>query len=151
MDMVKWDESLILGVEDIDADHQDLVACLNGLSNATFANDASTSIGPALQKLVDRAREHFRSEETLMARVDYPGLAAQRSEHETLLVSVLMFQQRAQEGGSASISSENLVSLTSWLVHHITDADKDFARFILRSQAAARGEPCSAAVGLRAA
>lgn len=136
MEMIEWDGSLLLGVEDMDSDHHDLVVCFNDLSLANFTGEDVAVVSVILQKLVDHTREHFRHEEALMRRYAYPNIDSHKQEHETLLFSVLMFQQRALEADKHPISGRNLMFLASWLLNHIMEADKVFARFILQARVA---------------
>ncbi len=72
--------SLMTGVEQIDAEHQDLVMAINRIGAA----EQEGSLPDTLQRLGefrDLIKEHFESEERYLLLVKYPGASAHAKHH----------------------------------------------------------------------
>ena len=78
MPMVKWNDSYLLGVMEIDKHHQHLVELLNKTHEEFMKGAPAESIGAVLDKLINYATYHFISEEQLMVKIGDPGLAEHR-------------------------------------------------------------------------
>jgi hemerythrin-like metal-binding protein len=83
-----------------------------------------------VQKLIDKATEHFRREEHLMEAYRYPEAKVHRSEHLML--------QRTIETTLSRLSAEHHPitedvpkNLKSWLTNHIRTADRQLDRFLI--------------------
>lgn len=147
MESIEWDESMALGVRDIDDEHRSLVDCYNRVFQAIFSRNEPAIVETALQTLLDHTRDHFLSEEALMEGIDYPGLATHRAEHQALLFSATMFQQGMLADGGKPISIQRLSFLRSWVLTHMMTTDRELARHLLRAgpQAAAPENQITAA------
>jgi hemerythrin len=125
----RWSDELLTGEPLVDLQHKTLfemvealrVAIESGLEQAIFAD--------SLFATLLYATEHFRDEEALMARVEYPGLAAQQRMHAA-------FASDAGEMAKAyaerqSVSAEVLHDfLSDWLDNHVRTQDALLARFL---------------------
>lgn len=83
----------------------------------------------ALEELADLAREHFRHEEDLMRAINYPDLAAHRSEHALLLAEFVEMVRDLERQSITQLDADTLMSLHHWLVGHMVGADKDYADY----------------------
>jgi hemerythrin len=107
-----------------------LVETLNDLHAAMMKGQAQTVTGPLLKKLVDYTRDHFSSEEYMMASVNYPGLAVHRIKHRDLTKQVEEFIGRF-ERGEIRINLELLNFLNDWLTTHIQKEDKEYSPWLI--------------------
>ena len=129
MPMVKWDDSYLLGVLEVDKHHRHLVELLNQTSDE-FSNGATAeSIGAVLNKLINYATYHFISEERLMTDIGYPGLAEHREEHDRFTRRVVEIQTDFHSGNK-NLSVEVLLFLKNWLTNHILKTDAQYGKFI---------------------
>ena len=131
MATIGWTDSLVLGIDEIDADHRQLITCYNDLLAACAAGVEASDFNDALAKLIAHTAYHFKHEEALMERSGYVDLDAHRVEHEVLHSSVRMLHKKTISENSRAMNSYALTFLWSWLVDHIVDADKRFAGFLL--------------------
>jgi len=127
---IRWDESLSIGIKEIDDDHQELIGYFNRLFAACFASAGPSIIADTLAKLVDYTKYHFQREQTLMNKEGYPGFAPHKERHDDFIRTVLKFQERAQSESGQSISNDTLEFLQFWIVNHIMESDKAFANYI---------------------
>lgn len=147
MSLTLWQERWTLGIDLMDTEHQCLVKTLAEIS-ARFAmpplapNDLDAS-GPGpgecapppecgdlidvLDGLAELAREHFKHEEDLMRAINYPDLAAHRSEHALLLAEFIEMVRDLERQSVTHLDANSMKSLHQWLVGHMVGADKDYA------------------------
>jgi len=101
------------------------MAALNELHAAMMKGQAQGATGPLLNKLMDYTRDHFSTEERLMAESKYAGLAEHRGKHQELTRKVREFVARYQKGDQA-MYLPLLEFLRDWLATHIQREDRDF-------------------------
>ncbi|MEI6559115.1 MAG: hemerythrin family protein [Rhodospirillaceae bacterium] len=118
-------------------DHIELYRILGELrlSGVRSADDAAVrerkraATLDVMQRLIEESRAHFRREEALMARYDYPAARAHKDDHLVLLMSIeVYFAQVA--AGSVPATDEVSDYLKTWLTSHIRNADHLLERFL---------------------
>lgn len=122
---VTWNDSWVIGVKQIDAQHMNLVKILNQLHDAMSRGQGKDVLKSTLESLVSYTRAHFAAEEQLMKQSGYPDLEAHKREHEALTAKVVEFQ-RNFESGHIGLGVEVMHFLGSWLQGHIRGTDKKY-------------------------
>jgi hemerythrin len=130
MAFLTWDDTLDVGVAVFNEDHRRLVGLVNELHAGIVSGLGISQMTYVLNGLVEYTRTHFKREEDLMAKHDYPGLKAHRREHYELMVQVSEFQGRLKEG-KASFTLELMSFLRDWLMNHIRGTDMNYRDFFL--------------------
>ncbi len=88
-------------------------------------------IEPLLSYLGTYVVEHFRAEEALMERIDYPRRAAHAAMHEEFLGKWTTLTARfVGEGGSAVLARDLQRVVVDWLIHHIGTHDRAIGRYL---------------------
>ena len=138
VDAFVWDQHFVTGLDDVDEQHQGLVALFNELSRTLFAADADpdTDHVPQLRdvfkRLVAYTVFHFTEEEALMERkgVEARHVEAHKALHRQFVQQVgTMWASRAST--TAPASGDGITSfLTAWLGLHILGIDQSLARQI---------------------
>lgn len=128
MDWIKWDHTLELGHEALDADHRQLVALVNQLAKGIVNKLEKQAYDAALDELFARIRAHFCREEELMAACSYPFAEEHRAEHVKLIKDALDY--RAKFDASAEPSISLLYFFDQWLTRHILASDRELARYL---------------------
>lgn len=127
---IVWDPSLEIGVEPIDSQHRELFRRIDRLLEASAARTTATEVGAMLEFLASYVREHFRTEEELMARLEYPGAAEHRAEHVGFAAELENLRREyAAEGGTALLVVRVTSRATQWLREHIYRADRELGKF----------------------
>lgn len=85
----------------------------------------------ALEKLLEYTRLHFTSEEKLLAEHGYPGLEAHREEHRKLEAAVVALWDELHANTTHTTPLKLNLLATIWLMEHITEEDRKYARFLL--------------------
>jgi len=122
MDIAKWNKSYETGNKLVDSQHQELFRMVNALHAAILENRSKDLLTPTLEKLVNYTIEHFRSEEALMAQVNYPAMAVHKWKHEDLTEKVQELVRKYNSGQVVlTVTLSNF--LAEWLRYHIKEDD----------------------------
>ena len=125
-----WSKTLSVEVDEIDADHRKLVELFNLFLHAVEDGQKPDYLEAVLEELISLTAWHFRHEERLMIRYDYPELESHRQEHRDLIDSVDELRQKFLAAGKQA-SSEDIEYLEHWLVEHILVTDMKLGDFLV--------------------
>lgn len=131
--MLNWDDSMSIGVAEVDAQHRQLLALVNDTEAAVAADAGHAEATHALQRLCDYVVEHFATEEALMDPEHYPEYDRHMSEHMECTTLVLDFLQSHGEGNEVSLP-EFLDFVRNWVATHIMETDQTLGRFLARGK-----------------
>lgn len=132
MTWIKWDQTLELGHEAMDAEHRQLVGLVNQLANAIVNNLGKADYDALLDDLIAHTKAHFDTEEQLMAASSYPDAEEHRAIHAKLVKDALEY--RAKFDASAEPSVSLLYFFDQWLTRHILTSDRELARHLAASR-----------------
>jgi len=128
MAFFEWDDSIALGIPNIDKQHKALFDWVNILEAAIRNGDEAEAVGEAIWNLITYVTEHFSEEERLMLSCNYPDLAAHRQEHDQFVLRLNEIQVNFLQGHKMAASV--LDFMVEWLVCHIKGTDQSYSRFI---------------------
>lgn len=128
---MQWDESLVTGIELIDAQHREWVRRLEDVSLAMYSAGGAKRLVETLDFLKDYTRFHFETEERFMADHRYPELDEHRRKHAELHETLVRLEADLEEEGITPTLTEAVNTLLSnWLIRHIRDVDQRFSAFL---------------------
>lgn len=126
-----WDESFVLGIEEIDLQHKSIVEHFSSFSAAVQAGSAREVLAEMASFLVGYAQLHFVTEETYMQTYGYPGLADQRREHEEFSRDAEELVKRIQdEGASRELAAALTGKMVRWVIQHVRNNDREMVNYI---------------------
>ena len=129
---IAWQPDYDLGVDDIDLQHRFFASLINRLA-ADLRQVTDPPLRSALmQELSAYARFHFISEENLMARAGYPGLAEHRALHNRLIDELSARQTLLQLRFSAQDVDDTIHFLVQWFKGHTQHEDRLFVQHLNR-------------------
>ena len=128
MPLVHWSPNLSVGAEELDSDHQELIALLNRLDGEVASSAGHDAISRTLDELIARTETHFRREEQIMAEEDYPGTEQHTKLHQALAEEVQEF--KAEFVAGMEIGPEITEFLKRWLISHIMESDKHLGGYL---------------------
>jgi len=131
MSFLSWRDDYLVGVTQIDMEHQYLFGLINQFHDRYRSGGERKDVLAVLSSLVAYAEEHFQHEEALMARIGYPQLAPHHEQHEKLFCYIFELFQKLEKG-ALSGEAEMLLFLRKWLLEHILQTDMDIGRFLNR-------------------
>lgn len=126
---LRWDKTLSVDVDEIDADHRKLVDLFNILGHAVEEGEAADYVAAVLEELINCTRWHFSHEERLMLKYGYQGSEGHKMEHQDLIESALELRERFHKDGRR-LSNEEIKYLEHWLTGHIYGADMTLGAYL---------------------
>ena len=126
------DETLTVGIEEIDEDHKKLVNLLNILNHSITEGAATDYIEAVLDELINCTVWHFSHEERLMLKYGYDGYEEHRTEHQDLIDSARELKKKFIQMRKLD-EKEDLVFLERWLTEHILVADTRLASYLIEA------------------
>jgi hemerythrin len=129
--MISWRETYNIGVDEVDQQHQELVVKLNEFLDACIQQKGKDKIMETLAFLRDYTVEHFRSEEEIMLKYNYPEYADHKKDHDDFVASVLELEAGIENQGATVVTTLKLNrTLTDWLLSHISKSDMKIGQFL---------------------
>lgn len=127
---VEWLESYKIGDVEVDAMREKLFA----LTNAFLASDDLTVLRSTIISLCKQARAQFELEESLMRRINFPGLEAHAAQHHTLLDRLI---GRSMDVGKGYMNKPAIAALMQdWCERHVLEDDAELGQFLASTQSA---------------
>jgi len=129
MPALPWSQECRINVEVLDAQHRRLATLVGQLSEQLTADNVTDAAEETLTELLRVTRLHFATEEELMLKYGFPGYAAHRSEHKSLLLeleALLALGRAARERGSDA--STDIAG--HWVVQHLLSQDAELGAFL---------------------
>lgn len=124
-----WIDELSVGNQRMDEQHKGLIHLINRLHEGVVDGQGPDLTGGVLAELLGYTKKHFRAEEALLARVEYPHLDLQRSEHRAFELKVNAMLADHQRGNQL-IHFEILGFLKRWLTAHIIEQDTAYTTYV---------------------
>ena len=129
MPLVTWDKSYSVSVQKFDQQHQKLFDLLNKLYEAMKKGHGQEIVQYTVRELSTYTLTHFRAEEEVLRKTNYPGLAAHQAEHQKFVAQVSQFAEQLKAGKVTS-SITVLTFLKDWLAKHIQQTDRSYAAYL---------------------
>lgn len=129
MEFIEWVESYSVNIKEIDDQHKKLIGIINRLHDAMKTGQSKNAISNALSDLIDYTDYHFRTEEELFQKYEYPDLVKHKEEHDDLTQKAIDLKTSFDEGRLMH-NIEVILFLKDWLNTHILDTDKKYSTFL---------------------
>jgi len=126
MALVTWDPTYSVSVKRMDEQHQKLFALINTLHEAMKHGKGQAAVQDTVRELATYTTTHFRAEEELLRKANYPGFAAHHMEHQKYIAKVNQFAADLKTGNHANPISV-LGFLKDWLADHIKRTDRSYS------------------------
>ena len=136
MALIVWDDSMSIGVSEIDAQHKRLFVLANDVAATLERGFDKEAVQKDLGILCNYAVEHFATEEALMDMDAYAGYDIHLSEHMQCTSKALDFLEAFSADKDVDMA-EFLEFVTFWIRDHILNVDQGLGAFLRgRGQAA---------------
>ena len=128
---LKWDETLVLGLEEIDSQHRSIFDHFQTISEAVH-NGAPTEVLEKLSVfLCEYAAIHFTAEEKIMAEYGYPEIEPQRHDHKEFTQDANRLKEALKKDGvTQEMAIETTGKLFRWIIRHIKTDDKKMVNYV---------------------
>ncbi len=126
MPLMEWDEIMSVGVEELDAQHQQLINLINDAYEALQRHDEQ-SMTHLIAKMRDYAHVHFATEEQYLEQYKYPDIGSHKFQHAKFNETVKEFKEKQFKKTNLS---QIFVFLSRWLATHIMEEDKKYVPYL---------------------
>jgi len=143
-----WRDDLLMGIDVLDADHQQMVMLLNLLVAAGEAppdppalddNPESTSQTPAvaalehLDALIAHVRDHFEREEAFLRAIGYPGYVDHKREHTMQMAEFVDLRRRLADETTRYVDPDTVQGIRNWFFNHVIAEDREYAAYFFKA------------------
>jgi hemerythrin-like metal-binding protein len=123
---IKFESNHLVGIEEIDEQHRNLVYLVNRLNDALKHNEAKETTLLMFDELLVATTHHFDTESRYMTSYHYPEQSAHEVEHAHLVNEALQLKTQFRDGRELLA----LQSIKDWLLGHIVFSDKRMAVYL---------------------
>ena len=123
--MIEWDESLSVGHELLDKQHQKLIELTNILIDNSNAAFNSRLISESLDELMKYSKYHFQTEERILKNCNFSLYQEHIKEHEMFILKISSFCLDVIEN-KQSVTEEMIQFLSAWLLDHFAVKDQQY-------------------------
>jgi hemerythrin-like metal-binding protein len=128
MEKICWKEEYSVGIEKIDHQHQHLFEIVNNLIERSVSSGDSELASETLTEMINYAREHFTTEETLMEKYGYPEIEPHKKEHDYFINTTAELAIGFMDNKNTT-AGEIAEFLILWLSNHILKSDMKYKPF----------------------
>lgn len=129
MNLIEWRDEFRIGLPEVDAEHQALIAQINALHRDLDAGAAPERVADALGSIVAAITAHFALEEKDMSALGYDGYAAHKAQHERLLDEIFDIVEELVETGRYD-PAVLAARLADWFTGHFRTEDARLHRWM---------------------
>ena len=127
---VTWSESYRIGIDQIDREHEWLVADFNAVVNALRAVPDRRLVEKMFDTFIRTTESHFTNEEAAMVEAGFDDVEVHRERHQNYLFRLDSLRDKLAAG--ADVTDDLLSFFTSWTTHHVAVTDQKFGDFLKR-------------------
>ena len=121
-----WNDSLLLGDPEMDAVHEEFVACIAAVTKA-----GPQEVADAFAALEHQAKSHFEMEDTWMRGNDFPAKDCHIDEHAAVMASIVGVRKRV-DAGDVSAAYDIAQALADWFPGHADYLDSALAAWMCK-------------------
>jgi len=127
-----WSSHYSVGSGGIDHHHEELLALMGKLAQATSSGAGTTDIA---KDLMDHMHLHFGAEENLMRRYEYPFITQHQRQHQAFQITFekLVSEITLQERSTIRLLLDIQLFMVDWYINHITKSDAHLGHFLQRA------------------
>ncbi len=129
MKEINWNKALSVNIEEIDIQHKNLIDIINNLSQNIQKGVDSDYCKELIDKLEEYSKYHFRTEEELFEKYNYPESEKHIFEH-TLFIEKVDFFRKSFNDKLFGLEFRIFNFLHEWLVKHILNSDKKYSEYL---------------------
>jgi hemerythrin-like metal-binding protein len=130
MALIEWRKEFETGVAEVDHEHRELVALINGLHEALGGDAGKERIADFLGEVFAKISAHFALEETVMRKHGYDEYADHKADHEKLLDELRDIMDDFESGAKVDYRQALGTAVRDWFVNHFKTRDARLHRLL---------------------
>ena len=124
-DYLVWQDKWLIGIDELDADHKEIVRLINRLADPSD----ESSVLQRLENLAAQLKAHFKREERFLDHIHFPDRTAHANEHTLELAEFTLMKRELKESGDVAMDKANLEAIKTWFFNHAVAQDQLFAEY----------------------
>jgi hemerythrin len=129
--LAEWSTEYETGIDKIDQQHKQFFAIVKRLHEECMAGKGKKVVESTLAFLRNYALQHFEDEQAFMQRHNYPRMERHMALHDEFLESYDALMDDLDDfGPSEDLAKQTAEMIEEWLIHHIMEADMDYAQYV---------------------
>ncbi len=128
-EFIQWSDKLSVGNKKIDQQHRILIKLINDLNEAFAEGKTKSALTSILDELANYTVTHFKDEEGIMEKGNYPDLEAHKKIHINFVNKVVETVNNVKSG-KIMASKDLMVFLKEWLIDHIMGTDQQYVPYV---------------------
>ncbi len=126
--LLVWDDSLSVGIEEIDLEHRELVDLVNQLHQSIRDDQDQAQQIALIEQIKERVQGHFDTEERWFKEHGFPEAEEHIERHQEFLQRMSDFQTQI-EFNRFGVGVEMTLFLSEWLETHLKDEDQRYSKY----------------------
>ena len=131
---IEWDQKYEVGNFEIDSEHKIFIRIMQKIVCSINQKKNHKHTERLLNEMYKYADFHFYSEETVMAAINYPGVAGHKKEHVKLLSELKNMISLVENDDNFGHMSDFIVFLANWFFDHTANVDKKLADYLKKNK-----------------
>lgn len=131
---IEWNESLAIGVEEIDEEHKGIIIKFEELYQKMRQGKGHEMYLEIIDFLEDYINTHLEHEEAYQQKINYPDFDAHKAKHDEFRKIVHEIKEETHE----EISHKDLIEVNqlmkNWLINHIMEVDAKIGEFVKENE-----------------
>lgn len=129
--MLKYEDKYVLGIEEIDQEHRELIERTNQLMDSYQSGNTEIEIIRLLDFLSEYVVVHFQNEEAYLLKKHYPYYDDHFKLHQDFKAAVIALKTNIEANGLTLSTRLELTHIaTEWLTRHIGVDDRAWATYL---------------------
>jgi len=133
MAFFNWLSYYSTGNKEIDDQHKKLIELVNKSYDAFSESKPQNTIKEIVNELINYTDYHFKSEEEIIIKYNYPKTKEHIEEHQNFIKQVLSFKEQIDKKTDV-FNVEIFSFLRDWVHNHIAKTDKDYAKYFKKTR-----------------
>ncbi len=132
IEIFPWNKNFETGIDEIDAQHKQLVHILNQLASHLASRSTPVVLNKIFDELADYADHHFKTEEKIWRSYfkNDEWYSKHEHTHESFIDKVVSLKKEEKNKPLDHVIQEIISFLSHWLAFHILDSDKRMAKAV---------------------
>ena len=131
MALIKWDDTMKVGIPSVDHEHETLIGEINALGEVITGDMIKhAEVTALLGKIHAQIEAHFALEEKIMLDRGYTGYHAHKEDHDRLLEDIRDIMDDTLNADPQDISDTLGARLDTWFSEHFRTLDRSFHTFL---------------------
>jgi len=132
-ELVPWDDDFLVGHENIDLQHQELVKMTNKFYAGVQMGGvvAKVFFMQTIQGAVQYVKTHFSTEEEIMKKINFPFMKEHKKQHEAFIAQVTR-EVKNFEKVDVPDHAGFVKYLMDWILNHVANTDKKLTPYLAK-------------------